>query len=141
MLIPFKNIEGRNVAQAEVEIPDRILNHFPSSMSVDKSYLNIPHVRNGVFTGIMGDAPLRFLEEPDKLTMPDKEYKGIHVTPPTENLLNKLGFQKRSGAAYWHPGFGPDDITHWIFFDIQTDDLPFLIKKIFNLGYSVGYTD
>lgn len=141
MLIPFKNIDGRNIAKAEVEIPDQVLNHFAISVNSEGSTLSLPHIRNGAFTRVMGDAALRFLEEPDKLTLPDKEYKGIHVDLPTETILAKLGFQKKNPAAYWHPAFGEDRTGNWLFFDTKTDDIQFLVRKIFNLGYSIGNGD
>lgn len=141
MLIPFTSIDGKNIAKAEVEIPEQILNRFAISVTSEGNTLSLPHVRPGSFTRVMGDAPLRFEEKQDKLTVPDKEYKGIHVDLPAEAILAKLGFQKKSPVAYWHPAFGPNDMAHCLFFDVKTDDLPLLIQKIFNVGYSVGYAD
>jgi hypothetical protein len=138
MLIPFTNTDGKNIAQAEVEIPDQVLNHFAISVNEEGSVLNLPHIRPGTFTRVMGDAALRFNEPQDKLTMPDKGYKGIHVNFPAEDLLKALGFQRRGPAAYWHPGLGTDDASHWILFDPKTDDIPFIIRKVFNLGVNVG---
>jgi hypothetical protein len=134
MLIHFKNIDGKNIAKTEVEIPDQVLNHFPMCTTSEGSTLNIPHVRNGAFTCAMGNAPLRFLEEPDKLTMPSKEYKGIHVNIPND-YLTRLGFESRGAAYFWHPALGDDTMTNWILFDINTDDISSLIFKTFNKGW------
>lgn len=159
MLIPYKNIDGKNIANAEVEIPDQVLNHFAISVNDTQCTLNLPHIRPGSFTRIMGNAPLRFSEESDKLIIPYKEHKGIHFNFPnvdvidvnkifdlcvkqgilvynnTKDLLTTLGFQERGAARYWHPALGDDTMINWINFDVNTDHISTLIFKTFNKGW------
>lgn len=165
MEIHFRNIDGKNVAQALVEIPDWVLNHFPIRTTDIDSYVRINHVRNGGFTGIMGNAAIAFTEQPDTLPMPDASVKGVYIadeigqtissrdirdalkkfreTPikfitTTEGTLNKLGFQNRGPAKWWFPMFGPDSEENWMDFDINTDSLTLLIPKAFRSGYVQG---
>lgn len=132
MLIPFKSIDGKNIAQAEVEIPEQILNRFAVLITSEGNTLSLPHVRAGAFTRTLGDVPLRFEEKKDKLAVPDSQYKGIHVSLPNEDLLKRLGFQQKGPALYNHPGFISEEC---ITFDVNTDDPSFIIRKVFNLGF------
>ena len=144
MEIHFKNIDGRNVAQALVDIPSQVLNHFPIRTTDQDSYLNIPHVKNGAFTRIMGDASISFTEQGDQLPIPDNTHKGIYVgtlsefITTTEGTLIKLGFEKRGPAKWWCPFFGADSEENWMDFDPQTDKLSYIIAKLFRSGYAKG---
>ena len=140
MKIPFKIIDNRYIAKAEVEIPEQILNHFPSYIADEDGYLDIPHVRNTSFTRIMGDIALRFTEESNKLPIPDSEYKGIHISCPDskKSLIEEFGFQYRGPALLWHPVFGKDIDKNWIKFDSKTDQISILILKVITLGWRQG---
>jgi hypothetical protein len=160
MQIPFKIVDTRYIAEAEVEIPEQVLNHFPSYITDNVGYLDIPHIRKDSFSRIMGDAALRFTEEPNKLPIPDNQYKGIHIDFPIidtkdvnavlsilkkqglyfyntkKDFISKLGFQQRNIFFLWHPALGDDINENWISFDIETDDISYLIFKVFNIGWT-----
>ena len=143
MKIPFKISDNKYVADAKVEIPEQILNHFPSNL-ID-GYIDIPHVREGSFTRVMGDAALKFTDECTKLDIPAQEYKGIYLENPSEKAkalwgskkiyIERLGFKERGSLCLWHPVFGDDTSANWIHFDPATDDISYLILRVFNLGW------
>jgi hypothetical protein len=162
MRIEFTSIDGRYLANAQVEIPKEILNHFLVTVTDEVAYVDIPHIKSGSFTRIMGDVALKFTEESEKLMIPAQEYKGIYIGFPINTpadvdavlsilakeghtfydskkaLIERLGFQDRGPALLWHPALGDDNEVNRITFDINTDDIPYLILKVFNAGYRQG---
>jgi hypothetical protein len=161
MKIPFKNIDGRIVVNALVEIPERILNMFPVSTDGEEGTIDIPHVKSNTFTRVFADGAVCFPEE-DKLPIPDAKSNGIYIDlgvlpamdisevfkkfdeqgvtfgPTTETLLLRFGFQNRGPAKWWTPFFGPDREENWMWFDPLTDPISLLIPKLFRSGYAKG---
>jgi hypothetical protein len=150
MKIPIHRLNNSYVAEALVEIPDNIFNHFPVRLEDDKGWLTIEHVRSGAPTGIMGNASLIFKEEPEEESKNDfttskladaiKKFRELptEFIYTSESILLKLGFQKRGFAKWWHPLFGENLEHNWMDFDPNTDDIKHLVGKIFKEGQYQG---
>jgi hypothetical protein len=155
MKISFTNIDGKNVAEALVEIPERIFNMFPIKVNDVKGEIDIPHVKANTFTRVMGDVAISFIEKTDKLPIPEAKSNGSYTQSPAyvvldsysksmreynikANCLSDLGFQRRGPAKWWSPVFGEDKEQNWMDFDMKTDELYVLIPKLFRSGYVQG---
>jgi len=139
MKIPIRILNNSYVAEALVEIPSNIINHFPIDTD---GYLTIDHVRPGAPTGVMGYAPLIFKEQSihptyllQGITSLDQP---IDTSKIREATLLNLGFQKRGLAKWWHLLFGEDLEHNWMDFDPTTDNLTTLIPKLFKEGFYQG---
>ena len=63
------------------------------------------------------------------------------INPPltAENkfwVLTYLGFSPRGKSLWYHPTLSADINTAWIMFDLQTDDLVMIVRRIYKAGYA-----
>lgn len=136
MRIPFKRIDNKTIVEAQVEVPDSILNHFAIcetiSENLNEGFIDIPHVRPEAFTKVFGDAAMSFQEKKEQRPSTEHTQKQLCSTE-AEYVLLKLGFKYKAVGRWWHPLFGEDFEHNWMWFDSITDDLLDVMLKFSRL--------